>query len=69
MKNFTLLRRHTQIDNTPATGHGDFPRVTWKPVLTMVADSPAKARAAFKKTFGNHIVFSGKFAPYALEEK
>jgi hypothetical protein len=69
MKNYTLLRRHTQIDNTPATGHGDFPQVTWKPVQTIVAESPAKARAAFKKTFGNHIVFSGKFAPYLIEEK
>ena len=68
MKNYTLLRRHEQIDNTIETGHGDFMRVTWKPAMTIVAASPAKARAAFKKHLGDHVVFSGKFAPYALQE-
>jgi hypothetical protein len=69
MKTYTLLRRTEKIDNTIETGHGDFMRVAWKPVMTMAATSPAKARAQFKKTFGKHIIFSGKFAPYALQEQ
>lgn len=68
MKTFTLLRRTETTDNTIQTGHGDFMRVSWKPVMTIGAESPSKARASFKKTFGNHIIFTGKFAPYAIQE-
>lgn len=67
MKTYTLLRRSEIIDNTPSTGHGDFPRVTWKSVMTIGSTSPAKAKAFFKKMFP-HVTFTGKFAPYVLQE-
>ena len=63
-KLFSLLRRVEKIDNTPATGHGDFATVSYKTVMTIAANSERQAKNRFNKIFGK-LHFGDKFPSYA----
>jgi hypothetical protein len=68
MTYYTLLRRQMVTDNTSLTGHGDYQIEKWVPVLSAYAETARKAQNKFRKMFGKHVVFSGAFPSYILQE-
>jgi hypothetical protein len=67
-KEYTLFRRSYRNDNTAEYGFGDYPELVIKPVVSLFAKSTRDAQGQLKKFLGPKITFSGKFAPYFVEE-
>lgn len=65
---YTLYRRSYKSENTPEYGFGDFPETIISPVLSVNAKSLRSAQNQFKRIFGKHITFSGRFTTHFVTQ-